>query len=325
MSERSLWADCDWAAGHDHPRRRLCASTTFTARTSGVTSSTGSRGTLHPCQGAPYGQRVTAARQAVAAFRRGGVGGRELTPYGTSALWSLRRAMPRGRAAPRSRGVAVDAPADLHGSLLQLPGTDQQPRSYAGTRSHIPTSGVDYLKRSWNLSAQAYYRPGATSSTGSGARTWAASGIPNRRAASIPSGSNSRAAICRFDGRLPASRDALLRIHHQRPNADIIARSAMDFMRHKAALAVEVHFLRRMSLALTGSVYDRNGSYTHYPEPGNASLTKNATTSPISCSTAVCRGEKASAGSMSLPRTSPIPVTAIWAAFRCRASGARAG
>ena len=55
-------------------------------------------------------------------------------------------------------------------------------------------------------------------------------------------------------------------------NADVIAKSAMDFMRHKAALAVEVHFLRRMSLALTGSVYDRNGSYTHYPEPGNASL-----------------------------------------------------
>ena len=34
----------------------------------------------------------------------------------------------------------------------------------------------------------------------------------------------------------------------------------MDYMRHKAALAVEVHFLRRMSLALTASVYDRNGS-----------------------------------------------------------------
>lgn len=57
-------------------------------------------------------------------------------------------------------------------------------------------------------------------------------------------------------------------------NADIIAKSAMDFMRHKAAVAVEVHFLRRMSLALTGSVYDRNGSYTAYPEPGKASVTE---------------------------------------------------
>ena len=42
-----------------------------------------------------------------------------------------------------------------------------------------------------------------------------------------------------------------------------------DYRRHKAALAVEGHFLRRMSLARTASVYDRNGSYTHYPVPGD--------------------------------------------------------
>lgn len=57
-------------------------------------------------------------------------------------------------------------------------------------------------------------------------------------------------------------------------NSDIIAKGAMDYMRHKAALAVEVHFLRRMSLALTASVYDRNGSYTHYPVPGDPSLSE---------------------------------------------------
>ena len=38
-------------------------------------------------------------------------------------------------------------------------------------------------------------------------------------------------------------------------NTEVVARSAMDFMKHKAALAVEVRFLRRMSLALTASVY----------------------------------------------------------------------
>ena len=57
-------------------------------------------------------------------------------------------------------------------------------------------------------------------------------------------------------------------------NADIVAKSAMDFMRHKAALSVGVHFLRRVSLTLTGSVYDRNGSYTHYPVPGDPSQTE---------------------------------------------------
>lgn len=57
-------------------------------------------------------------------------------------------------------------------------------------------------------------------------------------------------------------------------NADIVAKSAMDFMRHKAALSVEVCFLRRMSLVLTGSVYDRNGSYTDYPRPGDSSVSE---------------------------------------------------
>ena len=57
-------------------------------------------------------------------------------------------------------------------------------------------------------------------------------------------------------------------------NTEVVARSAMDFMKHKAALAVEVRFLRRMSLALTASVYDRNGSYTDYPTPGDASVSQ---------------------------------------------------
>lgn len=54
-------------------------------------------------------------------------------------------------------------------------------------------------------------------------------------------------------------------------NSDVIAKSAMDFMRHKAALSVEIRFLRRMSLALTGSFYDRNGSYNEFPVPGDPS------------------------------------------------------
>ncbi|WP_295940705.1 TonB-dependent receptor plug domain-containing protein [uncultured Alistipes sp.] len=57
-------------------------------------------------------------------------------------------------------------------------------------------------------------------------------------------------------------------------NTDVVAMSAMDFMKHKAALAVEVHFLRRMSLTLTASVYDRNGSYTHYPVTGDSSVSE---------------------------------------------------
>lgn len=98
----------------------------------------------------------------------------------------------------------------------------------------------------------------------------------------------------------------------------------MDFMKHKAALAVEVRFLRRMSLALTASVYDRNGSYTDYPTPGDASVSQVRDYEPYFLLDGRLSWEKASAGSMSMPRTSPIPVTAIWAASACPAHGSRA-
>lgn len=51
-----------------------------------------------------------------------------------------------------------------------------------------------------------------------------------------------------------------------------IAKSAMDFLRHKASVAVEVRFLRRLSLSLTGTAARRNGSYTHYPVAGDPSV-----------------------------------------------------
>lgn len=54
-------------------------------------------------------------------------------------------------------------------------------------------------------------------------------------------------------------------------NERLVTKNAMDLMRHKAALGVEFRFLRRMTLSATGSVYDRNGSYTFYPVAGNSS------------------------------------------------------
>lgn len=106
-------------------------------------------------------------------------------------------------------------------------------------------------------------------------------------------------------------------------NADIVARSAMDFMRHKAALGVEFRFLRRMSFALTGSLFDRNGDYTAVPSQGTPPGRRRAVTNPISCSTDVCNGRRGSAASMSMRRTSPTRATAIWEVSRCRASGVR--
>lgn len=51
-----------------------------------------------------------------------------------------------------------------------------------------------------------------------------------------------------------------------------VTSSALDYMKHKAALSVEVRFLRNFSFVLTGSAYDRNGSYTAYPRNADGSL-----------------------------------------------------
>ncbi len=149
---------------------------------------------------------------------------------------------------------------------------------------------MDYLKRSWNLSAQAYYRSGRDIIDWVWREDMGSKWHSEQTSSLDTFGIELAGGYTVSEGFLRRVTLSYGYITTDR-NADVIAKSAMDFMRHKAALAVEVHFLRRMSLALTGSVYDRNGSYTHYPEPATPPLTKNATTSPISCSTDVSSGE----------------------------------
>ncbi len=54
----------------------------------------------------------------------------------------------------------------------------------------------------------------------------------------------------------------------------LITQNSMDYMRHKAALSVAVHFLRNFSWVVTGSVYDRNGDYIYYPVSGDSSTSE---------------------------------------------------
>ena len=194
-----------------------------------------------------------------------------LTPYGTSALWSL------------SAGYAPAAGLRLEAGAWQsmrLPTfTDLYYTSPAQintldlTPEHAVTYrlGVDYLKRSWNLSAQAYYRSGRDIIDWVWREDMGSKWHSEQTSSLDTFGIELAGGYTVSEGFLRRVTLSYGYITTDR-NADVIAKSAMDFMRHKAALAVEVHFLRRMSLALTGSVYDRNGSYTHYPEPGNASL-----------------------------------------------------
>ena len=58
---------------------------------------------------------------------------------------------------------------------------------------------------------------------------------------------------------------------------EVITSSAMDYMKHKLSAALEVCFLRRFTLSLTGTFYDRNGAYTAYLRNPDGSLSLDET------------------------------------------------
>lgn len=207
-------------------------------------------------------------------------GGASLTPYGTSALWSV-----AGGYNP-VEGLRLEAGAwqsmrlptftDLYySSPAQINNLDLTPEHAVTFRL-----GASYTRGSWNVGLQSYYRLGRDiidwvwyEDSPESPEAWRGKWHSEQSSRLNTFGLELSGGYAVTEGFLRRVTLSYGYISNDR-NADIIAKSAMDFMRHKAAVAVEVHFLRRMSLALTGSVYDRNGSYTAYPEPGKASVTE---------------------------------------------------
>ena len=199
--------------------------------------------------------------------------GISLTSYGTSALWSLSGGYTPAAGLHLGIGafqsMRLPTFTDLYyTSPAQINNLDLTPEKAV---TYLFDAG--YMKNSWRLSLQTYYRAGRDiidwvwredmgdklhSEQTSRLDTY---GIELSGGYTVADGFLRRVTLSY--GYITTDR-----------NSDIIAKGAMDYMRHKAALAVEVHFLRRMSLALTASVYDRNGSYTHYPVPGDPSLSE---------------------------------------------------
>lgn len=205
--------------------------------------------------------------------------GVSFTPYGTAALWNL-----SGGYSPVT-GLRLEAGVS---QSMRLPTfTDL----YYASPAHINNPGLvpekavtyrvnaNYVNHRWNVSMATYYR------TGRDIIDWVWREDMDGK---WHSEQTSRLATfgVEFSGGYTASEGFLRRIIMSYGyittdrKADVIAQSAMDFMKHKAALSVEMRFLRRVTLALTGSVYDRNGAYTHYPVPGDSSVTEVRDYSP---------------------------------------------
>ena len=204
-------------------------------------------------------------------------GGVSWTPYGTSALWNLSggwrptEELRFGVGAWQS--MRLPTFTDLYySSPAQINNLDLTPEK--AVTYNVKAS---YMKGYWSISAQGYYRAGRDiidwvwrpemGDDGKGrwhseqASRLATFGAEATAAYSLPQGFLRRVSFTY--GYVTTDR-----------NTEIIARSAMDFMRHKAVLSVGTHFLRRVSLTLTGSFYDRNGSYTYYPVVNDSSVSE---------------------------------------------------
>ena len=212
--------------------------------------------------------------------------GVSLTPYGTSALWNIDGGWKPSESwhvgLGASQSMRLPTFTDLYySSPAQINNLDLTPEHAVTFRL-----GADYARGVWSASVQSYYRLGrdlidwvwyddipSTPEAWRGKWHSEQTSRLNTFGLEISGGYTSGTGFLR---RVTLSYGYITTDRR----TDIVAKSAMDFMRHKAALSVGVHFLRRMSLVLTGSVYDRNGEYTYYPVVGDSSQSEQRSFEP---------------------------------------------
>lgn len=199
--------------------------------------------------------------------------GVSMTPYGASALWSVsgdyrpvaRLDLSLGASQSRRLPTFTDL---YYSSPAQINNTSLGPERATSFRF-----AADYAYGRWNVSVTAYYRAGRD------IIDWV---LREDMGGKWHSEQSSRLDTYGFEllGGYTASEGFLRRAVFSYAyvttdrNSNIVARSAMDFLRHKAGFSVEMGMLRRLTLALSGTLADRNGSYTAYPVAGDSSVTQ---------------------------------------------------
>ncbi|MCM1151861.1 MAG: TonB-dependent receptor [Alistipes sp.] len=205
--------------------------------------------------------------------------GASLTPYGPAALWSLDGGYRPSESwhlhAGASQSMRLPTFTDLYySSPAQINNLDLVPEKAIAVRL-----GADYARERWCASALVYYRAGRDlidwvwHPEDDPVEAWRGKWHSEQRSALDTYGVELSGSYVSPTGFLRRAVLSYAYVTIDR-REEIIARSAMDFLRHKVSATVEMHFLRRLSLALVASVADRNGSYTDYPVPGDASVSE---------------------------------------------------
>lgn len=208
----------------------------------------------------------------VKSFRRFDVAGSlglSFTPYGRSLLWSLSggyKPLPGLRLeAAAAQSMRLPTFTDLYyTSAAQINNLDLVPEKAITWRL-----GADYASGCWSASLRTYYRDGRNvidwvwrPNMGNKWHSEQSSRL-GTFGVEVAGGYRSATGFLRA---VTASY-AYITISQR---SDIVTKNAMDFLRNKTALGIELQPLKNVSVALTGSVCDRNGVYTFYPQPGTS-------------------------------------------------------
>lgn len=185
--------------------------------------------------------------------------GMSFTPYGNSALWSA-----SGGYRSQS-GFGIEAGASQSMRLPTFTDLFYTAKGYIGNPNLKPERAITYRLRAsygaehWSASAIVYYRDA------SNIIDWIKRTVDadweSQQVTKLGTAGAELSAGYRSQGWLRRATLSYGYIHETKSSGNVISQYAFDYMRNKLSAGVEFHFLQRFSLALTGTLYDRIGSY----------------------------------------------------------------
>lgn len=208
-----------------------------------------------------------------------GSAGVVFSPYGEAALWNLAAGWQPAEGLRLETGVSqsmrLPTFTDLYyTSPAQVNNLDLRPERAVTWRL-----GAAWQRGAWNASAVTYYRAGREvidwvwHADDDEVEAWRGKWHSEQTSALDTWGMELSGGYVAQRGFLRRATLSYAYLTTDR-GSGMVARSALDFLRHKAVAALTVSPLRRTTLALTGSLCKRNGSYTDYPVAGDASVTE---------------------------------------------------
>ena len=185
--------------------------------------------------------------------------GCSFTPYGNSALWSLsggyRSLSGFGIEAGAAQSMRMPTFTDLfYTSTGYIGNPDLKPERAVTYRLR-----ADYTKGRWSASALVYYRD--ADNIIDWVKATADADWESKQITELGVLGAELSAGYRSEGWLRRATVSYGHVYATKNSGSLISKYAFDYMRNKFAAGLEVCFLRRFSLALTGSFFDRTGSY----------------------------------------------------------------